>query len=203
MESRKPRPTMFILAGPNGAGKSTLYEKVIAQIVKAPFINADQIQKTELQDQSMNAAYEAARIAETRRQDKIANKQSFVTESTFSHPAKLELIKHAKAAGFRVIVYHVNVRTANISVARVASRVESGGHNVPEDKIRERFERNQHLIKEAVLRADRAFVFDNSALNKHPSLSMEFLEGQVARVSGNVPEWARSLYKNELRRKRL
>ena len=57
---------MFVLAGPNGAGKSTLYQTVIAPKIDAPFINADLIQKAELQDQSMDAAYEAARIAEQR-----------------------------------------------------------------------------------------------------------------------------------------
>lgn len=43
---------MFVLAGPNGAGKSTLYQTVIAPKIDAPFINADLIQKAELQDQS-------------------------------------------------------------------------------------------------------------------------------------------------------
>ena len=189
---------MFVLAGPNGAGKSTLYQTVIAPKIDAPFINADLIQKAELQDQSMDAAYEAARIAEQRRQEKLASKESFITESTFSHPSKLQLIDEAKEAGFRVIVYHVNVRSANISVSRVAARVDEGGHNVPENKIRERFARNQELIRGAVLKADRAFVYDNSALNTPPTMTIKFLNGSVAKVSGNVPEWARSLYKNEL-----
>lgn len=106
MEADK-RPTMFMLAGPNGAGKSTLYETVIRPRISAPFINADLIQKNELRDPSMNASYEAAKIAEQRRQTHLENQTSFVSESTFSHPSKLVLVDEAKAAGFRVVIYHL------------------------------------------------------------------------------------------------
>ena len=194
MEAPTPRPTMYILAGPNGAGKSTLYEYVIKPIIKAPFINADNIQKEEMHDTSMQAAYEAASIAEQRRQTFLANKQSFVSESTFSHPSKLKLIDDAIHAGFRIILYHVNVHHSDLSVARVAQRVKEGGHNVPEDKIRERYSRNQVLIKKAVLKADKAFIYDNSSLNKPMTMIMVFSHGVIEKLSGNIPTWASALY---------
>lgn len=199
MEGSKPPLTMYMLAGPNGAGKSTLYENVIKPIIKAPFINADLIQKNEIKDQSMNGAYKAAQIAEERRQEHLTNKTSFVSESTFSHPSKLELIDEAKNAGFLVTLYHVNVRSPNLSVARVASRVQEGGHNVPEDKIRGRYERNQALIKQAALKSDKAFVYDNSVLNKAPTRVIIFTNGKVDNLAENVPTWARDLYKSELK----
>jgi len=185
---------MIMLAGPNGAGKSTLYEQVIKHKFNAPFINADKIQKEELSDQSMQGAYQAAKIAEQRRQEYLKNKQSFVSESTFSHPSKLQLIENALQADFRVIVYHVNVRTPELSVARVASRVEEGGHNVPEEKIRARYERNQSLIKQAILKADVGFVYDNSGLNQVPVLNLVFRHGRVMSVVDDLPEWVESLY---------
>ena len=194
------RPTMFMLAGPNGAGKSTLYETVMRPRIAAPFINADVIQREELNDPSMQASYRAANLAEERRQVCILAGQDFVSESTFSHPSKLKLIESAKKAGFRVVLYHVNVRSADLSVARVARRVEEGGHDVPEDKIRERYERNQALIRTAILMSDRAFVYDNSALNQAPSRAIDLKDGLVIRVSGQVPTWARNLYGEELQR---
>jgi len=194
----KAKPTMFMLAGPNGAGKSTLYETRIKPIIDAPFINADVIQRDELKDPSMQAAYKAAEVAEGRRRAHLAGGKSFVSESTFSHASKLELIAEAKAAGFRVVMYHVNVRSADLSVARVAQRAAEGGHNVPEDKIRERYTRNQALIRQAVLGADHAFVYDNSTRNKAPDLGMTFRDGQVVKVTERVPAWARDLYADEL-----
>lgn len=189
---------MFMLAGPNGAGKSTLYELVIRPRVDAPFINADVIQRDELKNPSMEASYEAARIAEQRRRQHLAERTDFVSESTFSHPSKLALIEEAKDAGFRVALYHVNVRDANLSVLRVASRTRNGGHDVPEDKIRERYARNQALIRQAMLVADYGFVYDNSRLNRSPERVIDFKAGRVIRVSGTVPAWARELYAQEL-----
>jgi predicted ABC-type ATPase len=192
---------MFMLAGPNGAGKSTLYETRIKPTIApdtAPFINADIIQRDELNDPSMEASYKAAEIAESRRRAHLAEGISFVSESTFSHESKLALIQEAKDAGFRVVMFHVNVRSADLSVRRVALRTKEGGHNVPENKIRERYVRNQSLIKQAVSLADRAFVYDNSALNKDPDMAIEFKRGQVVCLAERVPAWARDLYAKEL-----
>ncbi|WP_431121463.1 zeta toxin family protein [Variovorax paradoxus] len=192
------RPTMIMLAGPNGAGKSTFYEIVIRPRIKALFINADLIQREELGDPSMAAAYRAAAIAESRRRQALEKGISFVSESTFSHESKLALIRDARAAGFRVVVYHINVRRVELSVSRVGQRVEEGGHDVPEDKIRERFERNQPLIREAVLLADHAFVYDNSGLNMPAERLIAFSKGQVIAASEDLPDWARALYGREL-----
>jgi len=183
-----------MLAGPNGAGKSTLYEHIVKQKFNAPFINADKIQKEELSDQTMQGAYKAAEIAEQRRQLHLKNKQSFVSESTFSHPSKLQLIEEAIQADFRVVVYHVNVKTPELSIARVAERVKQGGHNVPEEKIRARYTRNQALIKQAVLKADVGFVYDNSQLNIVPELCLGFRHGGLMHKSENNPAWVEALY---------
>lgn len=193
---------MIVLAGPNGAGKSTLYDLVIAPRIKAPFINADRIQAAELHDPSMAAAYRAAEIAATRRQLAIQQRISFVSESTFSHPSKLLLVDDARRAGFRVVLYHIHVRQPELSVSRVAMRVTEGGHDVPEDKIRERYERNQPLIREAVLKSDFGFVYDNSALNRSPLQVLALRNGAVVSAAQDVPQWAATLYALELDRLR-
>lgn len=189
---------MFVIAGPNGAGKSTFYEAVLKPSIAAPFINADIIQRDELKDSALSAAYAAARIADARRDAALSEQRSFITETTFSHPSKLELIDTAKAAGFRVATYHINVRSPELSVMRVATRVRRGGHDVPEDKIRERYERNQVLIRQAVLRSNLAFVYDNSSLNRRASLAITFKSGTVIEIGDQVPAWARTLYAQEL-----
>jgi len=189
---------MFMLAGPNGAGKSTLYETVIGPRLTAPFINADLIQRNELRDASMTAAYRAAAIAERRRRELLQRRRSFVSESTFSHPSKLALVHEAQAAGFRIVMFHVSVDQARLSVSRVAQRVTEGGHDVPQAKILERFERNQPLIRQAVLLADQAFVYDNSRLNVAPQRTIAFRNGAVISTSPPIVAWAARLYRAEL-----
>jgi len=191
---------MYILAGANGSGKSTIYDKIIKPQVNAPFINADVIQKTELKNPDLKASYEAAQIANKRRDQYMRERKSFVTETVFSHESKLDLIAQAKKAGFQVALYHVGLRNADLNVARVGLRVKKGGHDVPEDKIRARRERGEALISEAARQSDRAFVYDNSTFNRDPLLGIEFRKGKVVGVGENLPKWQREVYKSDLSR---
>ena len=188
------RPTLFLIAGPNGAGKSTFYDTVLAPRITAPFINADIIQRDELRDPSPEASYRAAEIAEKRRRDHMAAGQSFVMETVFSHPSKLELLQDARDAGYRIIVFHLALASPDLAVARVAARIDEGGHPVPEDKVRQRYKRNAPLIRQAAMLADRAIIFDASALNERPVMVLELAQGQVARRARVVPDWIEGLY---------
>ena len=192
------KPRMIMIAGANGVGKSTLYDAVIKNIIKVPFINADIIQKDELQDQTMEGSYAAAKVAEQRRNEYLASKKSFVTESTFSHPSKLDLIIKAQELGFNIHLYHVSVQSPDLCVKRVENRVLLGGHNVPEDKIRSRYERNQQVIRAAALKSDYTAVFDNSALKQAPTLLLTMKNGFVNHINKKMKSWAYDLYKNEI-----
>ncbi|EIZ80215.1 hypothetical protein WSK_1249 [Novosphingobium sp. Rr 2-17] len=192
------KPTMIVLAGPNGAGKSTLYETRVAPSFAGPFINADIIQRDELRAPSPAASYEAAEIASSRRTDYLARRRDFVTETVFSHPSKLELIDQARDRGFTVIVMHVGVDTPDLSVARVGTRVEEGGHIVPEHKIRARYVRGAPFIRAAILKADRGMVFDNSRLNQPSSHCLTFANGRLVFALPHLPDWVRSVYEVDL-----
>ena len=176
-----PRPTLFLIVGPNGAGKSTFYDTVLKPRIQAPFINADIIQRDELKNASLEAAYEAARIADGRREACLRNGSSFVTETVFSHPSKLRMLHEAREAGFRIVAFHLQLDSPDLAVARVSARIDEGGHPVPEKKIRERYVRNQKLIYEAILMADRGAVYDASRLNQAPRL--------LAKTSLGLADW--------------
>ena len=192
------RPSLVLLAGPNGAGKSTLYQTRVAPVFAGPFINADLIQRDELRDRSMQASYEAARIADARRGEMLEAGRSFATETVFSHPSKLEVIEAARARGYLVVVMHVGVEGPDLSVGRVRGRTEEGGHDVPEEKIRARYARGQPLIRDAVLRADRGMVFDNSRLNKAPRRMLVFAAGRLREAAPTLPDWIRTVYAADL-----
>lgn len=192
-------PTLFIIAGPNGSGKSALYEIVIGPKIAAPFVNADDIQKNELIDPRPEAAYEAAKLAAMRREKLIAAKKSFVAESVFSHPSKIDLITAAREAGYRIVVYHVCVSSPDLSVARVKGRVRQGGHDVPEEKIRARYERNGPLIRQAVSLADRAHIFDNSIIGAPPRRVLSFTNGEIHAVDKPIPPWVAKIYVQDLK----
>lgn len=69
-----------------------------------------------------------------------SDQRSFITESVFSHPSKVDPVTRAIETSYRVH-RRVLIVPADLSVARVAHRVPEGGHDVPESKIRQRHER--------------------------------------------------------------
>jgi predicted ABC-type ATPase len=153
-----------LVVGPNGAGKSTFVEFTLAPLLPgSAFVNADEIAKQRWPDDPASHAYDAARIAAQTRAKLIELGASFIAETVFSHPSKLELIDTAHAADY-TIVLHVLLIPEELAVERVRHRVSAGGHSVPENKIRERYQRLWRLVATAVLRCDSATVYDNSAL---------------------------------------
>ena len=144
------------------------------------------------------ASYRAAEIAAARREGLLREGRSFATETVFSHPSKLELIRDARGHGFTIVVMHVQVPTSDLSVARVGARAGKGGHGVPKAKVRERYERSGPLIRKAVLLANRGLVFDNSRLNASPVQLLGFAYGRATMVAAVLLDWALYLYGGDL-----
>lgn len=88
------------------------------------------------------------------------NKLTF--ETVMSHPSKLDFIRKAKENGYRIYLYFVALDNPELGIARVKARVLQGGHDVPDQKIIDRYERTMNLLLEAIKLSDRSFIFDNS-----------------------------------------
>jgi predicted ABC-type ATPase len=141
-----------LVVGPNGAGKSTFVEFTLAPLLpKSAFVNADEIAIQRWPADPAAHAYEAAQIAADTRARLIELRRSFIAETVFSHPSKLELIDSAHAASYTVIL-HVLLIPEELAVQRVKHRVMAGGHDVPEDKIRQRYQRLWPLVVAAITR---------------------------------------------------
>lgn len=179
-------PLLHLLAGPNGAGKSTYVRDVLKPATGLPFINADEIAASLWPEAQADHAYEAAQIAEARRRERIAHGDSFMSETVFSHPSKVQLVADAVDAGYLVYL-HVVIVPVELTVQRVLERVRRGGHEVPEQKIRERYERLWLHVRGAIQIADTAEVLDNSSARTpfHPCALFE--HGAIV----GSPDWPR------------
>jgi hypothetical protein len=92
-----------LVVGPNGAGKSTFVELTLAPLLPASaVVNADQIAKHRWPTDPAAHAYEAAEVAAATRAELIELRRTFIAETVFSHPSKLELIDTAHAADYTV-----------------------------------------------------------------------------------------------------
>lgn len=152
---------LHLLAGPNGSGKSTYVAHILGPVTHLPFVNADVIAAARWPEGQSEHAYEASRAAAEEREQRVAARSSFITETVFSHLSKLELVDDAIALGY-LVQLHVILLPVDVAVSRVAERVEHGGHDVPEQKIRERYARLWDLIAKARAKAHRTEFFDNS-----------------------------------------
>lgn len=182
-----PDPVLHVVAGPNGAGKSTLYETVIGPVTRLEFVNADVIAAERWPQEPALRSYDAAAVATDRRRDLLARRRSFVTETVFSHGSKLDLLREAVTAGY-LVTLHVVMVPVELAVARVANRMASGGHAVPEAKIRARYERLWPLIAEAVTIVDDAVVYDNTRLKPAFRVVATYERGALVGTSG-WPRW--------------
>jgi predicted ABC-type ATPase len=173
-----------LIVGPNGAGKSTFVEEILGeQLPGIEFVNADLIALENWPNDPESHSYDAARIAEATRSALIAHGRQFIAETVFSHPSKLALIDQAQETGYFVAL-HVLMLPVQVAVARVAARVERGGHSVPENKIRERYQRLWPLVAVAAAKAQSAAFWDNSTLDG-PDLVAELASGQLL----GPPKW--------------
>lgn len=181
-------PVIHLLAGPNGAGKSRYVHDVLSPATNLPFINADEIATTTWPGAEPAHAYEAARLAEAQRRDMMANGSSFISETVFSHPSKVTLVSDAVDAGYLVHL-HVILVPVELAVQRVLERVRRGGHTVPEQKIRDRYERLWDHVVQAIHIADATEVFDNSSARFPFRLCAVFERGDLV-GSSSWPKWA-------------
>jgi predicted ABC-type ATPase len=176
-----------LVVGPNGAGKSTFVEFTLAPLLPGSgFVNADEIARQRWPDDPAPHAYQAARVAAATRAKLIELGASFIAETVFSHPSKLELIDTAHAADY-TIVLHVLLVPEELAVERVRHRVSAGGHHVPEDKIRERYQRLWGLVAAAISRCDSTTVYDNSEL-EGPRIIAQMNDGFLV-GSAAWPAW--------------
>ena len=154
-------PVLHVVAGPNGAGKTTFVERVLGPL-PLEFVNADAIAAQHWPGDELSNAYAAAEIAAQRRAVLFEQRRSFVTETVFSHESKVELIRRANRNGY-IVLLHIILVPEDLAVARVGNRVENGGHDVPEEKVRSRHRRLWTHIVEAIAMVAQADVYDNSS----------------------------------------
>lgn len=176
-----------LVVGSNGAGKSTFIELTLAPLLpRSVYVNADEIAKRRWPDDPAGHSYEAAGMAADTRARLIELGESFIAETMFSHPSKLDLLDVAHAADYTVIMHAVLV-PEELAVQRVRHRVRAGGHDVPESKIRQRYQRLWGLVATAASRADEATFYDNSAI-RGPRVVAQ-LAGGIVLGSPRWPAW--------------
>ena len=149
-------PEVMVFAGPNGSGKTTITK--MANTV-GEYVNADDIKKA-----TLCTDLEAAVKAEELRNKMISEKKDFTFETVLSTDRNLLLLRRAKQQGYFVRGIYVLTSDVEINIARVKAREALGGHGVPVEKIRQRYERALKLIPLLVEVCDVFHLYDNTKM---------------------------------------
>lgn len=133
-------PDVVIIAGPNGAGKSTFAPDLLQEHYSdIPFLNADSI--AESLGAENNVEMKAGRIMRTRMRGFAHSRESFAFETTLSARTYLRFLREIQRAGYSVQLAFLWLPDVELSIQRVAERVRIGGHDIPVETIRRRFDR--------------------------------------------------------------
>ncbi len=132
---------ILIIAGPNGAGKTTFATEFLPNEAGCPtFVNADLIAAGLNPFQPARSALRAGRLMLEMIEGYVERGESFAFETTLSGRGYARMIPGWRARGYRVQLYFLRLPSVEMALARVRNRVAEGGHDVPEEVVRRRFE---------------------------------------------------------------
>lgn len=194
-------PVFLLIAGPNGASKSTFSEKRLKPI-GLTCIDPDAVALELLGRHPVDVAeaLRATKEATRRTRQRISEHLSVALETVFSDTEghKLNLLREAQAAGFRTVLIFIGVDSPDLCIARVMGRVELGGHDIPDEVIRDRFPRCFANLKKALAIVDLAILVDNTGCYgvsgdaefgaRHYQFG-EFERGKLIRIEKTIPRW--------------
>ncbi|RCS52553.1 MULTISPECIES: zeta toxin family protein [Pirellulaceae] len=133
-------PTVYVIAGPNGAGKTTFASKFLPDFVHCKeFLNADLIAAglSPFDPESQSVA--AGKIMLQRMDELTQKRESFSFESTLSGRGYIKKFDSLRERGYEIEIFFLWLPHVENAVIRVANRVRQGGHNIPEQVIRRRY----------------------------------------------------------------
>jgi predicted ABC-type ATPase len=134
-------PNVVVLAGPNGAGKSTSAASILQSALGVDeFVNADVIALGLSAFEPERAALAAGRIMVARLRELARQRSSFGFETTLASRTFAPWLAGLIRTGYQFHLVFLWLPSADMAVARVAARVRAGGHDVPEETIRRRYE---------------------------------------------------------------
>lgn len=170
---------LYLLAGCNGAGKTTAAYALLPGLLNCQeFVNADEIARGLSPFRPETVSVQAGRLMLNRLQELLVVGETFALETTLATRHYLGFIRQAQAQGYTVHLFFFWLSTPEAAVQRVRIRVQEGGHNIPEDVIRRRYELGlRYFFSRYQTAVDKWTLVDNSS--GHPRTIAENISGKI------------------------
>ncbi|MUG94262.1 AAA family ATPase [Scytonema sp. UIC 10036] len=180
-------PSLYVIGGANGSGKTTVAMNLLPNFLECfEYVNADSIAVGLSPLNSESMAIEAGRLMIQRLRSLSESGSDFAFETTLAAKTFASFIANCRAKGYTINLIYFWLPSPDLAVERVARRIASGGHSIPEDVIRRRYERGRkNLVSLYLPLCDGWMVYDNSS-------SLPRLVGE--RIINQLP----IIYENEI-----
>ncbi|MHB8386668.1 AAA family ATPase [Metallibacterium sp.] len=197
-----------VLAGTNGAGKSSIAGQALREAGGAYF-NPDEATR-QILAANPGLAEEAANAfawqeSVQRLRAAITHNADYTFETTLGGQTVTGLLLVAAAAGHELVIWYCGLDSPERHLARVAARVADGGHDIPEAKVRTRYEASRANLVRLMPHVTMLRVYDNSAeadpatgQRPAPELVLEIKGGTLVyprntEELATTPAWAKPL----------
>jgi predicted ABC-type ATPase len=197
--------TIAVLAGTNGAGKSSVAGEAL-RATGGDYFNPDEAaaaflrRRTSASREEANAwAWNQGRRALERA---IEQRSPFAFETTLGGNTITGLLLKAANVGLPVRIWYVGLASPELHLERVRARVSRGGHDIPEAKIRERYESSRRNLVRLLPHLTELRLLDNSARfdpamgeSPRPVLVLHLAGGRIVASSplDRVPDWVKPI----------
>ncbi len=180
------QPTVYIIAGPNGAGKTTFATKFLPDFVDCrEFLNADLIAAGLSPFAPESQSIHAGKLMLLRIKELKEKRVNFGFETTLSGRSYFKLLQGMKTDGYRIELFFLWIPSEEIAVNRVANRVRQGGHHIPEQVIRRRYQSGiLNLLNLYHSLLDSCWLYDASTLP--PIVASRIKDGNTTIFHNNI-----------------
>jgi predicted ABC-type ATPase len=200
------RPSrIYVIAGVNGAGKSSIGGAAFRGF-GGDYYNPDEAArrliaaKPGLDPTAANSAawQEGMRLL----RKAIAERLDFSFETTLGGNTVARVLADAAAQGIALYMWYAGLESADLHIQRVRARVRRGGHDIPEEAIRSRYERSRLNLVALLPRLTALRVYDNSAeadpeagAVPQPVLVLHLENGKILNPGdlARAPDWAKPI----------
>jgi predicted ABC-type ATPase len=204
------KSSINVLAGTNGAGKSS----VAGESIRArggEYFNPDEATRRILEAEPAIGLEEANSrawlLGRRLLENAITRRLEFAFETTLGGNTIPALLRRAHEAGLDVRMWYVGLDGPERHVSRVKARVARGGHDIPEEKIRERYDRSRDNLIRLLPILTELWLYDNtresdlSRSTPEPLLILHAVDGVILEAceAGDVSGWAKPIFVAALR----
>lgn len=200
-----------MLAGTNGAGKSSIGGAMLRES-GGDYFNPDEVaaalraRSPKLAQTEANAL--AWQLGVRQLERAIRDRLDYFMETTLGGSTIFERLEQALEADCEVRVWYVGLSDVALHIARVAARVNDGGHDIPEEDIRRRFDRSRLNLIALLPQLTELKLYDNSfeasparGRAPRPKLVLHWRDGRIVgpKDLSKTPAWAKPIVATALK----